>query len=170
MRIISKIIVWVFSLLLVFIVVNLLIWSYKMEWVGNYMQLLNNKDWSQSISQVYITNPTSIFSIFSIQTPGSTWQQIGTLGSPVGVLETGDIQDIINTWNSDTETWDELDPYDPEFEDEFNSFFGWEESDSNTITWETIDLDVEDITKINQEESQESWHTVWEALIKKFNE
>jgi hypothetical protein len=30
------------------------------------MQLLNNKNWSQTVSQITIKNPTTIFSIFSV--------------------------------------------------------------------------------------------------------
>jgi hypothetical protein len=74
----------------------------------------------------------------------------------------------IETWeNLDIQnTWENLDPYDPEFEDEFNSFFWWEETDLENNTWEVSQENIENTEILENTEE----HKVWAALIKKFNE
>jgi hypothetical protein len=130
------------------------------------MQLLNDKDWSQTISQITIKNPTAIFSIFSVNSD-DMWQEAEIINIKKSVeseinIETWTNQNILNTWEN-------LDPYDPEFEDEFNSFFWWEETEIENNTWEVIDENLENTEDLENTENLEK-HKVWEALIKKFNE
>ena len=136
MKIISKIVVWILSLVLVFIFANLLIWSFKTKWINNYAQLLSDKEWSETISQVTIANPISIFSIFSV----SSWAILPEDNNIVSEMEdeTENKPEIIIEIN----TWENQDPYDPEFEDEFNSFFWWEDEQNNdSIILEESNLD-----------------------------
>ncbi len=175
MRIISKIIVWILSLILIFIVANLSIWSFHMKSVSGYMQQLNEKDWSAAISQVTVTNPASIFSIFYVGSEDILLDNNTEINieNTTNIIEseTEVVQEIINTWdNADVETWKSLDPYDPEFEDDFNSFFGWEEeSGLDNNTWELLEVN-EKIWFDTSGDVNEEEHTVAEELIKKFNE
>lgn len=134
-----------------------------MGWVNNYMQLLNDKDWSETISQVTITDPVSIFSIFSVSSGTILLENNveDNIETNIDVETTETIIVDVETWNNQeiTNTWEALDPYDPEFEEDFNSFFWWE----TTETWELFTGSLE-------EEKETTEHTVWEALIKKFNE
>jgi len=64
MKIISKVIVWILSIIFLFVVVNLGIGLFKYKSISNYVDFLNKKDRDSAIAQIDITNPTSIFSIF----------------------------------------------------------------------------------------------------------
>ena len=126
------------------------------------MQILENRDWSSTMAQVNINNPTSIFSIFYEE----------------GYIYTSDNDSLTQTWEMlpvkdiieiQSITWDEaeennIDPYDPEFEDDFNDFFGGENSDTDQETWDTA---LEDIVEQND---IDTGHTIAEELIQKFNE
>ena len=175
MRIISKIIVWILSLILIFIVANLSIWSFQIKSISSYMQLLNEKDWSETISHITVTNPASIFSIFYVGSEDILLDnntEINIENTTVIIeWETEIVQETINTWDrTDVETWNSLDPYDPEFEDDFNSFFGWEEeSGSDNNTWELLEANKKTWFDTSGDVNEEE-HTVAEELIKKFNE
>ncbi len=161
MKTISKIIVWILSVLLLFILVNLIIWAYKNKWVNNYIQVLNEKDRTETMSQVNIMNPVSILSIFYTWSINLSWN--------IDIIE-------VETGSLDDETLgvkrvNDIEPYDQDFEDEFNSFFGDEETSDTEI--ENLDLDNTDNLKEEidiAEDNTGDTHLVWEELIQKFNE
>ena len=145
-----------------------------MKSVSNYMQLLNDKDWSQSISQISIKNPSSIFSIFYIGSGNILLDNNSEMNAEdtteIIEWETEIAQETIDTWdNTDIKTWNSLDPYDPAFEDDFNSFFGWEEPEWDNNTWEILEISEETWFDTSGDIAEED-HTVAEELIKKFNE
>jgi len=163
MRIVFKLLIWIASLILIFIIANISIWTYKIWSLTDYMAELNQKEWSESISSISLNDPVSIFSIFTVEND-NTWS--GNITEDLTQDVEKQEENILITWDQNIEinTWEEIDPYDPEFEDEFNSFFG---EDSNTKdvskrienTWEKVDTWLE-----NQD------HEVAEELIKRFNE
>ncbi len=165
MKIISKIVVWILSLIAIFMVANLVIWCFQYKWIGNYIQILENKDWSSTIAQVNINNPISIFSIFYeegyIDIPDDA-----SLTQTWDILSENDTVDIQNT------TWDvveenNIDPYDPEFEDDFNDFFDGESNEIEDIENNTGDTAKDDTVEQND---VDTGHTIAEELIQKFNE
>lgn len=159
MKIISKIIVWMLSLIVVFVVANLIIWCFQYKWINNYIQVLNDKDWSDTMAQVTLKNPASIFTIFYEE--GYIKSENDEL-----LIENWDIANTTDktTTDSITKESNNIDPYDPEFEDEFNSFFGGENSD----TVQEIEHIVQD--NVVEENDIYTGHSVAEELIKKFNE
>lgn len=64
MKIISKIIAWILSIIFVFIALNLIVWLIKYGGISNYSDFLNKKDRNTTISQISIKDPKSIFSLF----------------------------------------------------------------------------------------------------------
>ena len=163
MRIVFKLLIWIASLILIFIIANISIWAYKIWSLTDYMSELNQKEWSESISSISLNDPVSIFSIFTVEND-NTWS--GNITEDLTQDVEKQEENILITWDQNIEinTWEEIDPYDPEFEDEFNSFFG-EDSNTNDIsksienTWEKVDTELE---------SKD--HEVAEELIKRFNE
>ena len=145
---------FVLTALIVFIVVNLIIWCIKYGWMSNYAQLLNNKDWSMSISQLSIQNPVSIFY-------DNNWTQTWD------ILPEIDLEDETDIENIQEEISQDIDPYDPEFEDEFNSFFGWEETQDALDINEDIE---EEYNNIEDDLLEDNSHSVAQRLIQKFNE
>lgn len=127
MKVISKIICGIFVALILFILVNLINWAIQYWWTKNYSEILNNKDWDESVSQISILKPKTWISIFY------EWQVLD--GDVDTISEFIDLEQGV-----DIESWDAVEkevnhnPYDPDYEDEFNSFF-W-----NTLeeTWEII--------------------------------
>lgn len=155
MKVISKIIVWILSLMFVFILVNIGFGIYKYNWVSNYSEILNQQDWKSTISDMVITNPISILNIFYPDTDLSTWENNDA------PQDTGMINDVI------LETWDnEIDPYDPEFEEDFNNFFGTDDTDS-----QVVEESEEEPWFINPNaEVERNAPSVGQQLIDKFNQ
>lgn len=108
MKIISKIIVRLLSLVALFIIANLVIWVFKYGWLSNYVDILDEKNREDSIAQVQINNPKTWLSIFYGE---DTWE---------------DLQTSTTTTSKTTKTTNSTNPYDTDYEDEFNSFFAWE--------------------------------------------
>jgi len=67
MRIISKLFIWISSLILIFILANISIWAYKMGSLTDYVIELNQKSRSESISDISLDDPASIFYIFDVE-------------------------------------------------------------------------------------------------------
>jgi hypothetical protein len=155
MKVISKIIVWILSIIFVFILVNIGFGIYKYNWVSNYSEILNQQDWKSTISDIIITNPISILNIFYLDTDLSTWENNDAL------QDTGMINDVI------LKSWDnEIDPYDPEFEEDFNSFFGTDDSESQVV----VEIE-EEPWFINQDiETKNNDSSVGQQLIDKFSQ
>ena len=133
MKIISRIICWIFVAILLFIIVNLINWAILYWWTKNYSEILNNKDRDESIAQISILKPKTWISIFYAS-------QVEKNDDIENVMEEF-VWDIELYENMDIESWDVIEekesnhnPYDPDYEDEFNSFF-WLTSEE---TW--VDL------------------------------
>ncbi|HRX64190.1 MAG TPA: hypothetical protein P5060_03750 [Candidatus Absconditabacterales bacterium] len=151
MKIISKTIAWILSIVLAFVAINLLIGVFKYKGIQSYAQYLDQKDWNQTISDLNIKNIPSILHIFydknivlSEETQNSN--------------NTGDNQQLTGDTDSNTG----IQAYDPAFEDEFNSFFG---GDSEI---EVVDEEIEDSAVSDTETGD--LHPIAEQLIQKFNE
>lgn len=129
MRIISKFIFWISTLLLVFILVNLFVWLYKFWSVSDYINYLNQKDYKQTVSDISITQPKSFLNIFYPQ--NITWSN---QEKKTQIDWNLDLQENTYSWE-DLETT-QIDPYDPKFEDEFNDFF-WDDEDLSLPQKET---------------------------------
>lgn len=135
MRVASKIICWIFLAFLLFIIVNLVFWAIQYWWTRNYAEYLNNKDRKDSINQVYILKPKTWLSLFyEIETI-----KIDPIDTESNKIENIDTENVdsneILSWDTEDEPMDtNHNPYDPDYEDEFNSFF-WVTSEE---TWEII--------------------------------
>lgn len=146
MRTISKIICWIFLVIALFIIVNLVIWSVQYWWTKNYSQYLNNKNWDEVIAQVYILKPKTWLTPF---------YEVDYVN-----IETNKNNNIENSNLNETLSWDKEtaaqevnhNPYDPDYEDEFNSFFGT----NSEATWEKIS--VQEIENI--EDLWDAWFKV----------
>lgn len=141
MKIISKIICGIFVVIILFILVNLINWTVWYWWTKNYAEILNNKDRNESVSQISILKPKTWISIFYDSQ----------------VEENVDLEGIVDDFNLEEdmgvefESWDveeeekevNHNPYDPDYEDEFNSFF-WITSEETW--WDIIPVqEIEDL-------------------------
>lgn len=145
---------WLFVAVILFICVNLVIGCVKYRWVWNYTKILDEKNWGETINQVSI-NPLSWLWLFynqqniNIDDPealnmfqqvdnaliGNPWVDDGAQDAELGVLDDSNDSMFDLEWADSVDTqentiWEEktqgvTNPYDPEFEDEFNSFFAW---------------------------------------------
>lgn len=161
MKIISKILVWLLGIIFLFILVNIAFGIYRYKWIKNYSEILNQKDRQSTISTISIKNPISILDIFYSQIQASTWENNNILQDTGIVLE--EVEEVeAETWNN------EIDPYDPEFEEDFNSFFGGTETDSKIK-----DLPEEKPWFVNPKvdvEVEDSTRSVGQQLFDKFNQ
>ena len=134
MRVISKIICWIFLAFALFIIVNLILWVIQYWWTKNYSKYLNEKSRDDSVEQVYILRPKTWLSIFY----EVDWIDIEKKEDPKNVVEPTDLNENAS-WDSENleENTVNHNPYDPDYEDEFNSFF-WVTSEDNT--WEIISV------------------------------
>lgn len=138
MRTVSKIICWIFLAIALFIIVNIVIWSIQYWWTKNYSEYLNNKNRNESIAQVYILKPKTWLSMF---------YEIDSINIKRKNNEDDSIKNIDSSdiLSGDVETEEKEvnhNPYDPDYEDEFNSFFGT----SSEETWELISVqEIENI-------------------------
>ncbi|HKL43726.1 MAG TPA: hypothetical protein VJ892_00425 [Candidatus Absconditabacterales bacterium] len=164
MKIISKILTRIFLIAFVFLVVNLAYGCFKYDGVKNYMQILNEKDWDTSIGEISISDPISIFSLFSSDSKNeeNVYLEVNQeKTSDSANLEEEMEQSEISTGSND------MDPYDPEFEDEFNSFFGSDESGENLDQTQNKE---NDLGSGSFEDLEEDKSSVGEQLVEKFNE
>jgi len=109
MKIISKIIIWILSIVALFIIINLIVGACKYKWFSNYVQILDDKNREESANQINIKAPKTRFSIFYAD---DTWDTISS--------------DDTNTNKKNSLTPKSTNPYEYDYEDEFNSFFAWE--------------------------------------------
>ena len=160
MKIISKIIVWILSIIFLFVVINLSAGLFKYKSIANYTEFLNQKDRQSTVAQIDITNPMSIFSIFYGEY------------IPVPKNDKADQKDksnLIQTWDLSAQEEDWLNVYDPSFEDEFNEFFG------TTHTWDqSQNPEYEEAWFVSPQEvpdqNTQTGKTVWQELLDKFNQ
>ena len=138
MRTISKIICGIFVALFLFISVNLVIWAIQYWWTKNYSEYLNDKNRKDCIEQVYILKPKTWLSVFYELESMPLENNNGNIKGEKNVeIVEGDANlDLDNlSWDNVSGVVQENhNPYDPDYEDEFNSFF-WVTSEE---TWEII--------------------------------
>ena len=113
-----------------FIVINLIIWTVKYWWTKAYSQILNQKDWQESMDEFSLLKPKTRVAIFYQDSQGSVWDDIDdNLWDLLDTETSAQVDDIINKLLSGEEEMTDdgstnRNPYDPDYEDEFNSFFG----------------------------------------------
>ena len=144
MRTVSKIICWIFIAFALFIIVNLVIWAVQYGWTKNYSEYLNSKNRNESIAQVYILKPKTWLSMFY----ENDSVNIETNNDVDGNIENIDSNEILS-WDVEIEEKEvNHNPYDPDYEDEFNSFF-WASSEE---TWDIISVqeieNIEDLWEV----------------------
>ena len=143
-----KVIRWILWIFICFILVNLIIWTIKYWGTKAYSKILNEKDWQESMAEFSIIKPKTRVAMFykdSQENIDTTAEE--TLLNELDTEASAEVDDIFNVLLSwDTEVIDEenvnRNPYDPDYEDEFNSFFGT----SSEETWELIPVqEIENI-------------------------
>lgn len=144
MKLIKKIVnvlVRIILIIILFVLVNLLIWCIKIGSFSDYISWLNDKSWNESVWNL-TRNPVSrvwLFQIDSVNNNLDLDTENMELIEKIDVLLSWETiwnenieiewENTINDGNSNvwinSDTQDETNPYDPDFEDEFNSFFVW---------------------------------------------
>lgn len=124
-----KVICRILWVLICFILVNLTIWTIKYWWTKAYSQILNEKNWQESMSEFSILRPRTRVSMFYKDSQEDTEKQIEEkLLNELDDETSEQVDDIFNEiLSGDVEISEEeksnRNPYDPDYEDEFNSFF-----------------------------------------------
>ena len=142
----SRVICWIFWIFMWFILVNLIIWTIKYWWTKNYSEILNNKDRDKSVAEFSILKPKTRVAMFYKDSQEDIDKIVEeNLLNELDTEASAEVDDILNEFLSwDTEVTDEEtvnhNPYDPDYEDEFNSFFWWSsEENSEVIPVEEIE-------------------------------
>jgi hypothetical protein len=173
MKIVSKIITWILSIIFLFIIINLAIGVVKYEWLANYSDFLNQKERNTVVSQISIKDPISIFSLF--------YWEYSPREKNIDVLQENLEDKIIDQELQEDSQVDEeakLNVYDPDFEDDFNAFFGKthiskKKSDlTNEEGWAFVVPETSEQDNLNQTNSKQdnaNTKTVWQQLLEKFS-
>lgn len=137
-------ILWIF---ICFILVNLIIWTIKYWGTKAYSKILNEKDWQESMAEFSILRPKTRVAMFYENKQEDTNKTVEeNLLNELDAEASAEVDDIFNELLSwDTEGIEEnvnRNPYDPDYEDEFNSFF-WVDSEENSEI-----ISVEDIENL----------------------
>ena len=139
MRLISKFICWFFLTFILFIAINLIIWTIKYWWTKAYSEILNNKDRDKSIAEISILKPKTRVAMFYEATQEDADKTVEeNLLNGLDSESSAQVDDILNEFLSwDVELIDEEtvnhNPYDPDYEDEFNSFFWWSSEEISEV-------------------------------------
>ncbi len=158
MKLVSKIICWILWILICFILINLLIWSVKYWWIQKYSTVLNNTNRQESISEISLFKPKTWVSVFYKTAQDETmiideFTQIeDSLPNENSVQKTSNVDSVLNeylSWDTPRDSIQQSqpnrNPYDPDYEDEFNSFFGT----TAEKTWEIISVEeIEDLWEV----------------------
>lgn len=129
-----KVICWILWVIICFILVNLIIWTIKYWWTKAYSQILNEKNWQESVSEFSILRPRTRVAMFYKNPQENTEKQVEeNLLNELDNEASEQVDDIFNEiLSGDAEVNEEEstnhNPYDPDYEDEFNSFF-WNTSE-----------------------------------------
>lgn len=129
-----KVICWILWIFICFILINLIIWTIKYWGTKAYSKILNEKDWQESMSEFSILRPRTRVAMFYKNPQEDTGQTVEeNLLNELDTEASAEVDDIFNELLSwDTEGIEEenvnRNPYDPDYEDEFNSFF-WNASE-----------------------------------------
>ena len=134
-----KVICWILWIFIWFILVNLIIWTIKYWGTNAYSKILNEKNWQESMSEFSILRPKTRVAMFyekSQEDIEKTAEE--NLFNELDVETSAEVDDIFNDFLSwDTEVIEEEilnhNPYDPDYEDEFKSFFWWSSEESSEI-------------------------------------
>lgn len=124
----SKIISYIVLLVILFFLINMLIWVIKYRWIDSYSTYLNNKDRNETIYNFRIWRPKTRVSLF--------YWEMENISDDTSLSNLENLnEDIIDTltWDSNHDDENIVNPYDPEYEDEFNSFFWTKSDDINEI-------------------------------------
>lgn len=119
-------ILWIF---IWFILVNLIIWTIRYWWTKVYSQILNQKDRQESMSEFSILRPKTRVAIFYENSQEDTEKKVEeNLLNELDTEASAEVDDIFSELLSwDVEVVEEEtvnhNPYDPDYEDDFNSFF-----------------------------------------------
>ena len=173
MKIVSKIITWILSIIFLFIIINLAIGVVKYEWLANYSDFLNQKERNTVVSQISIKDPISIFSLFHWEyTPREKNIDVRQENLEDKIID----QELQKDSQVDEEA--KLNVYDPDFEDDFNAFFGKthiskKKSDLiNEEGWAFVVPETSEQDNLNQTNSKQdnaNTKTVWQQLLEKFS-
>ena len=143
-----KVICRILWIIICFILVNLIIWTIKYWGTKAYSKILNEKDWQESMAEFSILRPKTRVAMFYENKQEDTNKTVEeNLLNELDAEASAEVDDIFNEFLSwDTEITEEENvnhnPYDPDYEDEFNSFF-WVDSEDNS---EIIPVeDIEDL-------------------------
>ena len=144
---ILKIIIMLIVVFMLFIIINLIIWWIKYKSFRDYANMLEQKSRNESIEDL-TRNPISWISIFYEQadpidsiSDATTrdllqnidvllpWDDNWLLSEEIDDIENIDdiasLDDSISWWQDEIVESSDNNPYDPDYEDEFNSFFAW---------------------------------------------
>lgn len=142
MKTISKLLMWLCIVVIVFFGVIFLIWVFKYGGINSYVHMLNDKERNQE-KESLTWNPTTWFDLLLNQ---ETWDVLINMDFPIEDIQqvdvyvdwedasenTDDINDFVwnPQWMQDvgndenlSESEQKVNPYDPDFEDEFYDYF-----------------------------------------------
>ncbi|HOG15503.1 MAG TPA: hypothetical protein PK674_02845 [Candidatus Absconditabacterales bacterium] len=173
MKIVSKIITWILSIIFLFIIINLAIGVVKYEGLANYSDFLNQKERNTVVSQISIKDPISIFSLFYGEyTPREKNIDVRQENLEDKIID----QELQKDSQVDEEA--KLNVYDPDFEDDFNAFFGKthiskkksdliNEEGGAFVVPETSEQD--NLNQTNSKQDNANTKTVGQQLLEKFS-
>lgn len=141
MKKICKVICRILWIFMCFVLVNLVIWTIIYWWTKNYSEILNQKDWQQSLSEISLLKPKTRVAMFYKDSRENLEKTVEeSLLNEADNRNISDVDRILEEFLSgDYENTEEIEdtvnhnPYDPDYEDEFNSFF-WVTSEDNSPT------------------------------------
>ena len=124
-----KVICRILWVIICFILINLIIWTIKYWGTKAYSQILNEKNWQESVSEFSILRPRTRVAMFYKNPQENTEKQVEE--NLLNELDNEASEQVDNIFNEilsgDAEVNEEEstnhNPYDPDYEDEFNSFF-----------------------------------------------
>lgn len=130
MKTISQCLMWILICIISFIWVVLVIWVFKFGWVTEYVKVLNSKNWiDEDISLNPISwidtllNKNDVEKLPEIDLPMEEIDNIEIYVDGEKYEEEPGFVDEITNENEETDQEDSINPYDPDFDQEFNDYF-----------------------------------------------
>lgn len=139
MKKICKVICRILWIFMWFILINLVIWTIKYWWTKAYSQILNQKDWQESMSEFSILKPKTRVAIFYENSQEDTEKKVEeNLLNELDTEASAEVDNIFSellSWDAEVTEEETVNhnPYDPDYEDDFNSFFWWSSEESPEI-------------------------------------
>ena len=150
MKLICKIICRILWIFIWFILINLIIWTIIYWWTKKYSEILNQKDWQQNVSEFSLFKPkTRVAMFYDLEWWEEKVQELSDIDNE-NISDVNRILEEFLSWEYDDEI--NHNPYDPDYEDEFNSFFGGSSKEDQGI------IPVEEI-----EDLEPAWFVVNES-------